>query len=656
MFDISNKDNIGADTLNSSSSELLIPMILNERPMIEIPIYSFAYRNLVSLHFEEGCLVKKVGPYAFSNCCSLKFIIFPDSLTNIETGAFINCKSLESIDIKPNTSLETIGNKAFMNCGSLKSFSCPKSLRSIGEQAFYGCKRLKIDDLCETSIKEIGKNAFCLTKTKNLVFPKSFVPDFENLFYLKNVQLNCESKLFSIDGCGIVYCNKNRGICFVPRELKSATIREGIEHLNRRSFFQSDIRMQALPSSIQEIHEDACCGIKWKIVRFASCSQLKIIHPGAFKGCYVKKVIFPKSLKFIGKHAFLDCNFLRLIHFPLDSELEIIGFEAFRDTIVKKLELPSHVINLEPGAFAHMKYLTEISINSEKYISKNGIVFSESGNRIVYAVPNKLNVEIPADVQIIEDFSFVDSIVQEIKIPKSVRKIGKFTFANSKLRNISFEEGSNLEEIEEGAFKETSIKFLDLPSSITKLSKGAFYEMYELTSIKISSQNYYTDSLGVVFSVSPRGIVFVPRNNRFHSIPEDVEEIFDYAIGMNQYIQSIRIPSSVKYLGNYSLSCCPMLEKVSFDQNSKIKILNIGIFFKNAIKSIHIPQSVEIMNDSLLGCNSLEEIHFHRKSMLRIINENLSRRRTMKNIYIPRRLLPLFVEFDLGNAKLQIFD
>ena len=89
-------------------------------------------------------------------------VTIPDSVTTVNSGAFVNCKNVEtlvigngltSLDNLPITSalksitignnIKSIGNNAFYNCSSLTSVTIPDSVTEIGNYAFNGCNGLK---------------------------------------------------------------------------------------------------------------------------------------------------------------------------------------------------------------------------------------------------------------------------------------------------------------------------------------------------------------------------------------------------------------------------------------------------------------------------------------------------------------------------------
>ncbi|MBO4451216.1 MAG: leucine-rich repeat domain-containing protein [Bacteroidaceae bacterium] len=118
---------------------------------------TFEYcRNLASVIIPNG--VTTIGQVAFCGCDSLTSVSIPNSVTNIERGAF-SVSGLTSIIIP--SSVTSIGNTAFFACRSLKSvqFAEGSKLTSIGDMAFYNNEQLEPVTL-PASVKEVGKDIF----------------------------------------------------------------------------------------------------------------------------------------------------------------------------------------------------------------------------------------------------------------------------------------------------------------------------------------------------------------------------------------------------------------------------------------------------------------------------------------------------------------
>lgn len=84
--------------------------------------------------------VTKIGKYAFQGC-SAKRIYTPETLIEIEEGAFQNCKQLEHIKLK--NGLERVGKFAFRGCEKMNTITLPASLREVDGSAFILCSILR---------------------------------------------------------------------------------------------------------------------------------------------------------------------------------------------------------------------------------------------------------------------------------------------------------------------------------------------------------------------------------------------------------------------------------------------------------------------------------------------------------------------------------
>ena len=109
--------------------------------------------------FEIPNSVTQIDSGAFWGCRSLTSVTIPNSVTSIDSYAFSYCSSLTSVTI-PN-SVTSIGSSAFRYCGSLPSVTIPISVTSIGEYAFENCMYLRtIIDLNPTPQEVYASSAF----------------------------------------------------------------------------------------------------------------------------------------------------------------------------------------------------------------------------------------------------------------------------------------------------------------------------------------------------------------------------------------------------------------------------------------------------------------------------------------------------------------
>jgi hypothetical protein len=101
-----------------------------------------SWQCLTALKFESESKLRKICRSALSGCESLRSIVVPASVTEIDEFAFKDCIGVEEFSIHKDTMLVRIGEEAFAGCSSLRSFYVPKKVEAIGENCFSMCPSL----------------------------------------------------------------------------------------------------------------------------------------------------------------------------------------------------------------------------------------------------------------------------------------------------------------------------------------------------------------------------------------------------------------------------------------------------------------------------------------------------------------------------------
>lgn len=129
----------------------------------------------------------------FCGCRNLQKITFPETLSEIDDFALMNCSSLEDITSFENTKLNCIGLSGMENCNKITKLVFPDSFVEFGNAACAGMTELSevlFTDNCQ--LKVIGEHAFkgC-SKLTSLTLPDSVIKvgisafrDCTNLSYL----------------------------------------------------------------------------------------------------------------------------------------------------------------------------------------------------------------------------------------------------------------------------------------------------------------------------------------------------------------------------------------------------------------------------------------------------------------------------------------
>ena len=187
----------------------------------------------------------------------------------------------------------------------------------------------------------------------------------------------------------------------------------------------------------------------------------------------------------------------------------------------------------------------------------------------------------------------------KIEIPASVTEIGGSAFNNCEnLEEVILHEG--LEAINSEAFKNTALKSIDIPETVTHFG----FEIFDGTLFReeLTAKNPLVIFNNIVVDGRAcTGDVV---------IPDTVKEISGYAFQLNTEITSVQIPDSVQEIGMDAFADCTELTSVNIPNH--IEEIAIGLFSGcTSLKSIAIPDSVlNIRASAFKSCSSLEEIIF----------------------------------------------
>lgn len=167
--------------------------------------------------------VTSIGNRAFSNCTSLRNIIFPEALTSIGEYGYSGCTNLTNINIPNNTT--NIGASAFRECVSLVSINIPEGVTDIKNALFYGCT-----NLCNVS----------LPTTVTIIEGAAF----SNCTNLCNIEM--PDGVTSIGGWAFSSC----------KNLSKIKIPASVTNINEYAFYRctnlENLEIEAIEASIKE--------------------------------------------------------------------------------------------------------------------------------------------------------------------------------------------------------------------------------------------------------------------------------------------------------------------------------------------------------------------------------------------------------------------
>ena len=347
--------------------------------------------------------LKNIGDYAFNGVKGK--VVLPDHLESLPYKSFANFNG--TISLPKN--LKTIGQGAFYSSkiNTLDLSLCPL-LETISKEAFEYAYNISVDASKCSNLKNIGDYAF------NGVKGKVVLPDhLESLPYKSFANFN--------------------GTISLPKNLK--TIGQG-------AFYNSNINTLdlSLCPLLETISKEAFEYAYNISVDASKCSNLKNIGDYAFNG--VKgKVVLPDHLESLPYKSF--ANFNGTISLP--KNLKTIGQGAFYNSNINTLDLSLCPL-LETISKEAFEYAYNISVDASKCSNlKNIGAYAFNGVKGKVSLPDQLEtlpylsfakfngiISLPKNLKTIGQEAFYNSLIKEIILPASLKKIDTEAFNGAK--------------------------------------------------------------------------------------------------------------------------------------------------------------------------------------------------------------------------------
>lgn len=526
---------------------------------------AFNYCNISSLTISKE--VKILGDYAFSNCRSLRQIVFEEGSTTpiaIATNAFYGCYSVTSIKLPAHikgldaeeafdvetlnylTALQTIevekAPTAYysavegMLCSALGDtiLYCPQAYTGLG-----GVLTIP------KGITAIGEGTF---RNRN-VFTSIVIPNYvveigPSAFYgCRNVTTitieGDRARDLTIGASAFYGCTNAREI--VIKGNSKNTLDAGKTTIGTSAFSgMSELRTLTVEAGayVTEIGNNAFAeNKKLRNINIADTAKVEKIGDSAFRGCEtLPSFTIPASTVSIGNYAFADCSFISKIVFAPNGQNIDFGIYVFQNCVsLSRVELPATVQSFDGSAFDGCYSLKEVVVdpNNAFLTTKNGVLYDKNYTTIMF-------------------------------YPKAIN--------DPTLANLPWD---TLTTIGNTVFKDnTNITSITIPATVTSIGDSAFNGCINLTSVTFT---------GTAASMS----------------------IGEYAFANCQKLTSIQIPSAVTEIKEGTFYVTPL---TTFTIPANVTKIGQKAFMYTAIKAINIPAKVEVIGDGAFAYSSLETI------------------------------------------------
>lgn len=270
-----------------------------------IPYYAFNEKKTLS-YFSFPEKITYIGSYAFYKTSLSGALIIPDDVIEIGGAAF-NGTLIGSVVFSPR--LNRISDLAFVDCTSLTgTLTLPETLTYIGASAFNNCSFTGELHL-PNSLEYIGYNSFN-----------------DAGYFVGNLRI--PDKITELHGCTFKSDNKNpfkNGKLNLNNVVKYSLMEFG------GCAFSGDLIIPEGTIEIPDLFFSNNSGASGNLSRVVFPNSLRRIGKNAFyqqnKMC--ENIVFPEGLVFVGRQAFSYCRQVPSIELP--STMQTVGEGAFRN-------------------------------------------------------------------------------------------------------------------------------------------------------------------------------------------------------------------------------------------------------------------------------------------------------------------------------------
>lgn len=632
-------------------------------------------------------------------------------VTKVEEGAFKNNKTIEKLTFGSN--LSDVGAEAFMNMTNLLELHLPVKTKTFGINVLKGSNKLEIFTLSSEASNELS---YYFGSDINLIpnsLSKIKYPDgatlIDNTLFTSsnNITLELADDWTTIDN--------NQ---FEKTTIKHIIIPKGVTSIGDNAFenatnlttitFLEDSQLQSigkrafagvnnltdlyLPESITTVGDYVFSGNKYLRIYSKAPSQpsgwsttwrqLEIPMIWGYKK-HVDDGVLEYALSIHGAYVIkqLDKSTVEDIIIPKKIEdhdvIEINGIAFKENSKIKSIMIPNSVTNIGMHSFAN-------AINFETVTFEENSQLTTIGSRAFSDASALKNIVIPESVTNISNGAFLNAkSLTKVVIPEGVISIGNAAFYQTNLRSIIIPEG--VEIIEVDAFN--GIENLYILSKLDAQPSGWHSNWKNInTPVIWNYQNTVSDDT-FEYVITSDG-AYVTKQLEQSTVEDiiipnqiqgqDVKEIIISAFRGNNKIKSVRIPSSITYIGRYAFGDATNLQSVTFEENSNLTIMDYASFKNTNITSIIIPKSVtRIANETFMYVKSLTTVTFEEESQLEIIdnwafcetsltaieipknvttiNFQAFRETNLTNIVIPQNVTRMWKEIFIGVENVNIF-
>ncbi|EAY04471.1 surface antigen BspA-like [Trichomonas vaginalis G3] len=531
-------------------------------------------------------------------------ITIPASITDFGLTLFQSCTQLTSIDVNSsNTKFSADGGivydkaytKAIACIGGITSATLRSECTAVGDYCFYQCTTLQNVTLNE-GLLSLGGSAFYGTKFTNISIPSTVTTIYSYCFYLSSINYVTingngpkELQAYCFNSCQIVEIHLGSnfatlgGLVFSSSPIVTVTFDPDcpLSTLQSQAFIScSKLKNLQISKNVLTLGERSFYGDS-ALTNFsiAEGSKLYYIETLSFYGCGMLSITFPSTISYLGANCLAYCTNLASVTFTSGSALTTLGGGVFRScTSLKNITIPASVTTFDASAFSYCSSLTDINVETanQNYMSYEGIVYTIDKQRLVCCPGGKTYALVFNYILVIGSNAF---------------------YGCTKLQNLTFEDGCQLQTIEDGTFYScTALVRVDLPTSLQTVEQNAFAGCTLLSVITFPDYALANLNADSIFADCSSLTTFT--FGKYCALTVFGSNIFSNCVKLSTII----IPANCTTIGDGAFSNCVSLSNITFESNSHMRSLSSTAFSGcSSLLNYTIPDSYDEINSSCFG-------------------------------------------------------
>lgn len=350
----------------------------------------------------------------------------------------------------------------------------------------------------------------------------------------------------------------------------------------------------------------------------------------AFRGCKnLRSMVFPATLASFDSDWLRSCS--KLEHLVLPGMLPKLDARVFDTPHLRSLVIGAGTMEIVPGTFAK-SVLERIEVDeTNPFLACDGrALYSKDGSVMValalpcasYRVAGGCKaiakkafsnfaavecIEVPAGLEVLDEFAFANTGIHCFKAPESLRVIGEKAFFHcAKLRDVTLNEG--LERIDRNAFSGTSLVELRLPATIEAIANpiaantALTYAGPDATfSIAPGAKHLLLDEGGALYGRAGDDLRLLRMMDpavRTYRVQPGATIIGEGAFEKHTSLVEVVLPDGLREIAAKAFKGCTALECVNVPES--VTSVGAEAFLDTALRTISIPERLDDIGPNAL--------------------------------------------------------